>query len=223
MLPDDIVNFQRGGGRFRTRPGAPLSPRDVQSRGPLGVAQNPLGGLSREANWRSFFGARTPIDPATGRGVSQWGLQGKNGSPEFPATPARPVPDSDNPMVTHPGAMMADTHRQWAEDARDRTSYKDPYLNVMVNGDLEDSPDNPSLLGQPDPSAAPPVPAPAAKPDLSTPEGLIAHANQTSTNYFNSTGQAIPTPVAGQVQGGTQLQTPYGTASVRDASNLASN
>ncbi len=159
MNPLELQRYIENGGVFRSTPGAPLSARDTTPQ--TGLTPDRAGG-STEKSWRAFFGEK-------GRFAQ-------------PAMPVRPVPDAKNPMVTNPNAFMADTHPGWAKDAQKRTSYQDPWLNQAANGTSADSPQNPSLLGQRDPSAA--LPSPAATPDLSTPDGLIADATNTSSAFL---------------------------------------
>lgn len=201
--PGQVAAYEQAGNVFRSRPGAPLAKNDSMHN--LGVARQFGTGLSKESNWRTFFGEK--------------------GRFQQPAMPVRPVPDVKSPMQTNPNAMMGDTHPGWMEGARQRTTFQDPVMNRLANvpaaaGFGASSPDNPTILSQRDPAAATaPLPPPAAAPDLSTPEGLLAHANDTSLQYFNRTGSQIAAPQPGQVQSGTALASKYGTASVWNASD----
>lgn len=192
MTPEQVAGYKHAGNSFRSRPGAPAAKADREG-GTLGVAGP--GGNSTETNWRTFFGEK--------------------GRFQQPALPVRPVPDVKNPMQTNPNATMGQTHPGWVEGARERTTFQDPLMNRLANGDLANTADQPTVLNDPDPSAV--VSPPQVAPDLSTPEGLMAHANNTALQYFNRTGTQIAAPQAGQVQTGTSLASQYGTASVWNA------
>lgn len=182
MSPMNLFQFQNEGGMFRTRPGAPLSPRDSAARGPLGVAQNPLGGLSNEANWRAFFGPRAqPVSPAP-----------------------RPVPQVQNQINQDPNAQMAganDPTASWSDrfgrsiaapqpgQVQSGTTIASKYGTGFIRNRNDPLPPFGIDLDT-SPSDTPAYDAPkTAAPDLTTPQGLISDAANTSRNYLQ---QAAP-------------------------------